>query len=80
MVELSYFINEPSCRSHGRSGRLTWPGLDIEAVLRANPADLDARVSRTIIAAENQQFQKAGDELKHVLQLDPDDFRCFQTR
>ena len=80
MVELSYFINEPSCRSHGRSGRLTWPGLHIEAVLRANPTDLDARVSRTIIAAENQQFQEAGDERKHVLQLAPDDFRCFQTR
>lgn len=46
--------------------------LDIEAVLQTNPGELRARVSRAIIAAENQQFQAALEELVDILQLAPD--------
>ena len=60
-------------------GEWTRAVLDIETVLQTNPGELRARVSRAIIAAENQQFQSAVDELTDVLRLEPDYLPALQN-
>lgn len=60
-------------------GEWTNAVLDIETVLQTTPGELRARVSRAIIAAENQQFQSSVDELADVLRLEPDYLPALQN-
>jgi tetratricopeptide (TPR) repeat protein len=53
--------------------------LDVELVLAASPGDLHARVLRALVAAENQQFKLAVDELQEVLKREPDNLHALRN-
>ena len=60
-------------------GELAKAALDVEWVLAASPGDSHARVLRALVAAENQQFELAVDELQEVLQGEPDNLHALRN-
>lgn len=58
-------------------GELAKAALDVDLVMEASPGDSHARVLRAMVAAENQQFQVAMDELQEVLKSEPDHLQAL---
>jgi tetratricopeptide (TPR) repeat protein len=52
---------------------------DVELVLAASSGDSHARVLRALVAAENQQFNLAVDELQEALKREPDNLHALRN-